>query len=176
MKAPNARDRSDANVAGTLTNHRAVPGDSISGNPAIPPYHNSTEVAGSLSHGVDPCSAESVDGGGSVSADHQTVDKCATVKTHPHLMQAHQHSSVTHQDHKAVHGAEKCGPMQNSESATQPCSFNGGRMPATNNIVRSGVMLDKPTSSTGVTARVSKGGVAIGPAVANPNSTRFGSV
>ena len=167
------RDRSDSNIHGTLTGHSSLSTAPSPHNAVIPAEHEATEVS-IVEGATEPCSAEYADGGGSVSDSHLTVDKSAGVRSKPGLMRAHQTSTITHDDHKAIHGAEKCGPMPGK--SVGPVVANLGRPPIQNNIVRSGPAQERPTSSTGVTARVGKGGIATGPAVWNGNGDRLGAV
>ena len=183
------RDRSQ-NIGGTLTGHRSLP-DVPAPRNAVVPGATSTEVAIVVGD-QEPCSAAYADESrGQVNAGPQHdglppepqpataypgVAKAHSVSTHPDLMRAHQLSTISHDDHQAIHGATKCAPLQKSESATGPVVANLGRQPMSNNIVRSGPAQERPTSSTGVTARIDKGGKVYGPAVANPRGDRFGSI
>src|SRR6267154_4446529 len=121
----NVRDRS-ANIHGTLTGHSSLPVAPVPHNAVIPEERNHTEVP-LVGGAIEPCSAEYADGGGSVSGSHETVDKAASVRSKPDLTRAHQTSSVTSSDHKAIHGAEKCGPMQGKSIG--PVVSNLGRPP-----------------------------------------------
>jgi hypothetical protein len=117
------------------------------------PGNTVPEVA-TVNGDIEPCSASGVDDAGSI---HQgdPAEKCASVSTHPQLMSAHRHASITHEDHKAMHsgveGTKKLEKpamdttpgnftptekVEKSETASHPTVMNLGRQPYSVNVGR----------------------------------------
>lgn len=81
------------------------------------------------------------------------VRKAAGVASHPGLMASHRHGSITHEDHKVVHGrgSEPTEVMSEPESA-------GSTMPTVAKLQNGYADLGKPPLATGpVTARPTGG-------------------
>lgn len=210
----NVRDRSNGSFSGSITRHgcdhvatsdRTVASDfgnitgegQIQGIPRIPPIRPYTEVSIVEGEG-ESCSAETTDQGGEAGegAIYQgdPVDKCASVSTHPQLMAAHRHGSITHEDHKATHsgieGTKKLAKpvmdgtpgnfttaAQKAESSSTPATYQGGRQSFSNNLMPLSRLPVKAVDATSPTiARVGKGGVVKGPAIYNADTGKFGSV
>jgi hypothetical protein len=175
----NVRDRSMTNSGGEITGHTPLPAAPVPKSAVIPPNHDATEVS-IVEGGVEPCSAEYAGrGDGSVVAKsivHGPAVGLSAGKCADQLQRAHDTSTITQADHLSTHRGDVLTPLTKAESASSPVVLNLGRQPMSNNIVRSGPTLEKPSSSTGVVARVGKDGVVHGPAIASPTGDRFGSV
>lgn len=140
----------------------------------VPTFHDSTEVAQIVTAG-EPCTGEEAmrggpEGPGSV---HQgptdgndgfskADGKSHGVSTHPQLQRAHQLSSITHEDHKALHNCEKDGArdilgeakpelakpvVQKVEAPQEPATWHGDDH-----------FNQLPTSSGGAVARLERQG------------------
>jgi hypothetical protein len=203
----NVRDRSNGSFPGSITRHgcdhlgtsdRVVASDfgSITGEgptqgmPHIP--GNPVPEVAIVNGDAEPCSASGVDDKGSVTQG-DPAEKCASVSTHPGLMSSHRHSSITHEDHKAMHsgveGTKKLEkPMdgtpgnftpvaQKAVFSSTPATYQGGRQPFSNNSMRLSGLPSKAVEPTSpIISRVGKDGVVTGPAVYNSDTGKFGSV
>lgn len=155
-------DRSNGSFPGSITRHGcdhvrtsdgvvasdfgSITGEGTTQGMAHIPGNPVPEVA-IVNGDAEPCCTAEVDATGSITQG-DPAQKCASVVTHPQLMASHRHSSITHEDHKAVHsGVERTKKLEKpavdaisgnftptekvekSATATLPTVMNLGRQP-----------------------------------------------